>query len=263
MAMHPGDAFARLSPPGPKACKICGALALVYGEVDFNKSCAEAIGTVLPRSGIAIAYNRCPKCEFLFSTSFDRWTTRDFLENIYNDRYAAIDPDYEAVRPAASAALLDRAFETRKAEISILDYGGGNGALARRLVAAGFRSAETYDPLVAEFATLPSGKFSVLACFETLEHTPDPLGAIKQITTLVDEPGIVVLSTVVQPADFAVQGLGWWYVGPRNGHISIFSRQSLVAAWSAFGFTVASVDHASHVAFRKIPDFARHLFGQT
>ncbi len=59
--------------------------------------------------------------------------------------------------------------------------------------------------------------------------------------------------------DFAAWGLGWWYVGPRDGHISIFSRKSLIAAWRRFGFTLGSFNDNFHVAFRKLPNFAKHL----
>jgi SAM-dependent methyltransferase len=255
------SALSRLAPPGPKRCKICGALALVYGEVDFNKSCHDITGTVLPHSGTAIVYNRCPKCEFLFTTAFERWSKQDFIENIYNDQYVAVDPDYKTDRPASNAGFLSRLFEKDKAALSVLDYGGGNGILAQSLRTAGFQAADTYDPLVAEFSTLPSKKFAVVSSFETLEHTPDPQGAIAEIGKLVDDPGIVVFSTMVQPGDFTTQGLDWWYVGPRNGHISIFSRKSLTAAWKHAGFAFGSFNDNVHVAFREIPAFAKHLFG--
>ena len=91
----------------------------------------------------------------------------------------------------------------------MLDYGGGNGTLARLLAGAGFRAAQTYDPLVPEFSARPNGKFAVVSSFEALEHTPDPLATIQELSALVDEPGIAVFTTVVQPADFAKQGLGW------------------------------------------------------
>jgi SAM-dependent methyltransferase len=260
-AHRPANAFSRLAPSGPRQCKICGDLALVHGQVDFSKSCAEVTGTVLPHSGLSIAYNRCPRCEFLFSASFDDWTRQDFIENIYNEDYGRVDPDYEAARPAANAGFLCRLFDKRKSTLSLLDYGGGNGALARALLAAGFAEAATFDPLVAKYSAVPGRKFAVVASFETLEHTPDPLAAIRQMAELLQEPGIIVFSTLVQPRDFATQGLAWWYVGPRNGHISIFSRKSLAAAWRSVGFTLGSFNDNAHVAFREIPDFARHLFG--
>jgi SAM-dependent methyltransferase len=209
---------------------------------------------------VAIEYNHCPDCGFLFSAALDGWTQQDFLEKIYNEQYLAVDPDYVERRPTANASFITNLFAAAKASLSVLDYGGGNGMLARVLRDRGFAAADTYDPLVNEFARLPDRKFPIVCSFETLEHTPDPLTAMGDIAKLLDEPGIAVISTAVQPADFEAQGLGWWYAGPRNGHISLFSRKSLERACRSCGLRFGSFDDITHVAFRAIPDFARHLF---
>ena len=112
----------------------------------------------------------------------------------------------------------------------------------------------TYDPFVAEFANSPPGKY----CFETLEHMPDPVAGIGDIVAHL-EPGLVLFSTMLQPADFDPLGMDWWYVGPRNKHISMFSRGALAKAWGRHGYRTGSFDDNMHVAFRTLPDFARHL----
>ena len=73
----------------------------------------------------------------------------------------------------------------------------------------------------------PEGKFDIITCFETLEHLPDPIDGLARMIECVAEPGIIFYSTLVQPADFDNQGMAWWYVGPRNGHVSIFTKQAL------------------------------------
>ncbi len=254
------DAFRRLTPPGPKLCKICGAVAPLAGAVDFNKSCVEFQGTYLPRHGIAIDYNRCPACGFLFTAAFDGWSKQDFLDTIYNNDYALVDPEYRDFRPKSNTSFLSNLFVERKGELAVLDYGGGNGTLARLLREAGFASAETYDPLVAEFSTLPSKRYPLVCSFETMEHTPDPRATIREMSALLADPGMIIFSTLLQPADFESKGLSWWYAGPRNGHISLFSRKSLEFAWRKEGLRYGSFDHVMHVAFREIPAFARHLF---
>jgi SAM-dependent methyltransferase len=253
------DAFRRLAPPGPKLCKICGAVAPLAGTIDFNKSCVEFQGTFLPRLGIAIDYNRCPACGFLFTAAFDGWSKQDFLETIYNDDYALVDPEYRDFRPGHNANLLLRAFAEHKSELTVLDYGGGNGALAEALKAAGFASAGTYDPFVPEFDRFPQTTFNVVSSYETLEHTSDPLETIGEIASLVAEEGLVMFSTMAPPGDAVHPALDWWYVAPRNGHISIFTAAALAMAWQKFGFTVASAGLGSHIAYRTLPDFARHL----
>jgi len=55
--------------------------------------------------------------------------------------------------------------------------------------------------------------------------------------------------------------LTWWYASPRNGHISLFSRKSLVLAAIKYHFNMGSFSNGLHVLFRsEIPSWAEHLF---
>jgi len=253
--------IAALRPPStePSPCKICGAAAALFGVVDFNRSCEDFRRRPLPLAGVAVYYRRCGFCGFLFSDGFDDWPPAAFARHIYNDGYAAVDPDYAETRPVANAATVGRLFARDKARLRILDYGGGAGRLAQLLRADGFLAAETYDPFVPAFARLPAAVFDVVTCFETLEHLPDPNAGIAAIAARVAPSGLVLLTTLVQPADFDKQGMSWWYIGPRNGHISLFSRRALAQAWRRHGFKLGSYDDNTHIAFRALPDFARHL----
>ena len=76
---------------------------------------------------------------------------------------------------------------------------------------------------------------------------------------LLSDPGLIIFSTLLQPADIEQQGLSWWYVGPRNGHVSLFSRESLERLLNPYGLTFGSFNDGFHVLFREVPDFARHF----
>ena len=65
---------------------------------------------------------------------------------------------------------------------------------------------------------------------------------------------MILYSTLVQPADFDNQGLNWWYVGPRNGHISMFTRPSLAAMWGRHGYKNVSLSDNIHFAYRTMPE---------
>ena len=253
--------IAALRPPSPEAvpCKICGAAAALYGVVDFNRCCEEARRRYLPLIGIPIYYRRCHSCGFLFSDGFDDWTADDFKRHVYNGDYLAVDPDYAEARPAFCAGLIARLFGKDKARLRVLDYGGGAGKVGQLLRADGFLAAETYDPFTPGHARLPQTTFDLVTCFETLEHLPDPNAGLAEIAARVADPGIVLFTTLLQPADFDNQKMGWWYIGPRNGHISLFSRQALGLAWQRHGFSFGSFDDDKHIAFRRLPDFAKHL----
>jgi 2-polyprenyl-6-hydroxyphenyl methylase/3-demethylubiquinone-9 3-methyltransferase len=245
--------------PGPTPCKICRQPASIYGAVDFNRCCEIPDGVKLPLLGIPVYYRRCGSCGFLFTDAFDDWSQDDFKTHIYNDGYLAVDPEYAEIRPRSNARLVQRLFGAHKPDMRILDYGGGNDVLCAELRAAGFPVAVTYDPFVPEHAQAPAGKFDLVTCFETLEHMPDPLAGIGAIAANLAEPGLVLFSTLLQPPDFDSLGLNWWYVGPRNGHISLFSRDALVKAWGQHGCQTGSFNSNLHVAFRTLPKFAKHL----
>jgi 2-polyprenyl-6-hydroxyphenyl methylase/3-demethylubiquinone-9 3-methyltransferase len=237
-------------------CKCCGATALPYGVVDFHKNCEIYRREVLGISGVPIYYYRCPACRFIFTTAFDDFTKDDFLRYVYNDDYLLVDPDYLGERARWNADLLVHLFSgTRPGRI--LDYGGGNGALADHLRAAGFPAVETFDPFVPRHSARPPGRFDCVLCFEVVEHSTDPERTFADICDSLDDPGLILFSTQLQPPDIDRQGLNWWYAGPRNGHVSLFSRASLQALLEPFGFGLASFNHSLHALFREIPDFAK------
>jgi hypothetical protein len=240
-------------------CKICRQSSLLYGVVDFNRGCVIPHGAQLPLSGIPIYYRRCGACGFLFTDAFDEWSRDDFEAHIYNDGYLVVDPDYSNLRPRGNARLVQDLFGAHKDRLRVLDFGGGNDALCSELRVAQFAIAITYDPFVDEHAQAPQGTFNLITCFETLEHMPDPLAGIGAITEKLADPGLVMFSTLVQPRNFDQLGMTWWYVGPRNGHISMFSRDALARAWSHHGYKLISFDDNLHFAFRSLPEFAGHL----
>jgi SAM-dependent methyltransferase len=237
----------------PLACKICGHGAPLYGVHDMHRPCQITNTFQLPLSGVPIYYRRCGNCGFLFTDAFDDWTEQEFKAHIYNDGYLAFDPDYLTVRPTGNAGLVTNLWAQHKDSIRVLDFGGGNDVFCSALRASGFREAVTYDPMVPEYASKPDGKFDLVTCFETLEHMPDPVAGIGKMIDCLAEPGAVFYSTLAQPADFDRLGMSWWYVAPRNGHVSIFTRQALTLAWGRHGYKNASLTDGTHLAFRDLP----------
>jgi 2-polyprenyl-6-hydroxyphenyl methylase/3-demethylubiquinone-9 3-methyltransferase len=239
-------------------CKCCGALAFPYGVVDFHKNCEIYRRKVLDISGVPIYYYRCPECQFIFTTAFDHFTKEDFLRYIYNEEYLVVDPDYREARPRGNAAALCRLFTGAKPR-RILDYGGGQGILAELLRAEGFSQVDTYDPFVPRYSARPPDRFDCVVSFEVVEHSTDPPRAFADMNDFLTGSGLILFSTLLQPADIDRQGLNWWYAGPRNGHVSLYSRASLEKVVQPFGFKIGSFNENFHVLFREVPDFAKHL----
>ncbi len=239
-------------------CKCCGALATLYGVVDFHKNCEIHRRRVLDLSGIPIYYHRCTLCRMIFTTAFDHFTVDDFRQYIYNDEYLLVDPDYPEARPRANAGIVNSLFPIARPR-QVLDYGGGNGTLGRCLSAAGFSSVTTYDPFVPDHATRPDGRFECVVSFEVLEHSTDPARTFADMNELLADPGLILFSTLLQPEDIDRQGLNWWYAAPRNGHVSLYTRASLAKVVRPFGLKFRSFNESMHVLYREVPDFASHF----
>jgi len=242
--------FPSSAAPAVAPCKICGEPAPFYGMADFNRGCLEAAQASMGTYGFAIYYRRCPACEFLFTDAFDQWSQDDFHAHIYNSEYERVDPDYVQKRPANTAGFIAKLFEAHKSTLRVLDYGGGNGHFADCLRGLGFANCDTYDPFTPGFDTPPAGTYTLVTCFETMEHTPDPGACVQAIMDRLAEAGVVVFSTLLQPDDMDKIGMRWWYIGPRNGHISLHSKKSLKLLWERYGCVVESVDEDVHMASR-------------
>lgn len=235
------------------ACKVCQGPSALYGVVDMNRPCEIQKGMQFPLSGVPIYYRRCAACGFLFTDAFDDWGLGEFKTHIYNDDYHMFDPEYEVKRPTGNAGTVSSLWAPHKAGMRVLDYGGGNDVLCTVLRANGFKEAITYDPMVPEHAGHPDGRFDLVTCFETLEHLPDPVTEIGKIAAFVADQGAVLYSTLTQPDDIGNYGVAWWYVGPRNGHVSIFTKEALATAWARHGYKTVALNQGTHLAYRQLP----------
>jgi hypothetical protein len=89
----------------------------------------------------------------------------------------------------------------------------------------GFHSITNYDPFSSP--ARPDGKFSLITCFEVIEHTVSPRACLEDMLSFLAPGGCIVFSQPLQPDNIeAVRG-SWWYIGPRNGHASIFTADAL------------------------------------
>ena len=241
-------------------CPICDAAAAMLDVVDFNKCCEETRGVRLPLSGRPIYYFLCPACGFCFAPEMYRWTLKQFEARVYNDGYAAVDPDYVQVRPEANAASLLKMLPQFPRDLRHLDYGGGAGLLSQTLRGAGWNST-SYDPFV-DLGVDPEtlGSFSLITAYEVFEHVPDVDALMATIGARLAPDAVVLFTTLLSDGQIdAGQRLTWWYASPRNGHISLFSRQALSRLTGRHGFQFGSFTDGFHALWRTPPAWARHL----
>jgi SAM-dependent methyltransferase len=240
-----------------RPCPICDAPSVPLDVVDFNKSCKK----ILPLAGIPIYYSLCDQCGFCFAPDMYEWTLEEFELRVYNDEYVEVDPDYVHVRPSANATALIAMFGKSGAGIDHLDYGGGHGLLSDLLRDSGWKSA-SYDPFVDTQLQIDQlGKYDLITAFEVFEHVPDVKQLASDLSILLNPEGMILFSTLLSDGDIhRDQRLVWWYASPRNGHISLFSTNSLYALAVGTGFSCKSFTKDFHAFWRTIPQWALHIF---
>lgn len=243
-------------------CTICGGVCIPLDVIDFNRSGgAETRGDFRPLSGIPIYYYLCKQCSFCFAPEISKWSLNDFSEKIYNEEYIEVDPDHEKVRPEENAAGLIKMFKGKEKYIKHLDYGGGNGLLSNLIKKSGWDSL-SYDPFINKEVNIKElESFNLITAFEVFEHVPDVNDLMSQLDSLLKEDGIILLTTLFSDGNIEQNHrLSWWYASPRNGHISLFSKNSLYTLAGKYRFQVASFSSGFHVLYRRIPLWAAHMF---
>jgi SAM-dependent methyltransferase len=203
-------------------CKVCGAPAPFFDVVDFQKCVGfYAFGP----SGVSVPYHRCGPCGFLFTPFFDDWLHSDFARFIYNADYAALDPDYASLRPKSTAETMSRVLSEYR-DARILDYGAGSGVFAECMAELGFPHVTSYDPF--SMPARPSGKFDIAVCIEVIEHSPNPAALVSDVASFLAPESCILLGESLQPAEIdSIRG-NWWYIAPRNGHVSTFADRTFV-----------------------------------
>lgn len=250
------------APPDSVACPVCSTATVLYDVVDFNKSCEEARQLFLPLSGKPVYYHHCPACAFMLAPEFGQWSDEDFQQHVYNERYIDIDPDYVSKRPLGNADFLHTLFGDQHRQIRHLDYGGGSGVLSDKLASKGWNSI-SYDPFPRNERKIAElGKFNLISAFEVFEHVPDVNELMDNITSLMEDECVVIFSTLLSDGHIKPNNrLTWWYASPRNGHISLFSKQSLVTLAEQRGLQFGSFSGGLHCLFNRLPRWASKLTG--
>lgn len=242
------------------SCPVCSNPTFLFDVVDFSKSCEEKNGKFLKLSGEPIYYYCCEVCNFLFAKEMYLWSPEKFKTKIYNKDYIDVDPDYLKLRPQNNANIISEMFKNQKVDIKHLDYGGGNGLLSKKLKEDGFDS-KSYDPFTDLNININNiGKFNLITAFEVFEHVADVKKLMNNLKLLLEDQGLILFSTLISDNKIIKnQRLTWWYVAPRNGHISIFSRKSLSTLSRNFELNFGSFDNGFHILCKKVPSWASHL----
>ena len=240
-------------------CKCCKGPTSFFAQYDFSRTCEDQKGPVFASSGILIPYYRCRTCGFVFTSYFDGWSKKDFAERIYNSDYIRADPEFTGERPKYLAEQFAIMLAPLRAQLNNLDYGGGEGRLIQELKQRGFERGEVFDPFFSAGAR-PEKQFNLVMAIEVVEHSVDPAQLFRDVLSYLTPDGVVLFTTALQgrKAD-----PGWWYIAPRNGHVSIHSAASLQRLATAAGVKCLSLHDNAHLLYRdRRSTIAREIAGR-
>jgi hypothetical protein len=233
----------------PARCSVCSGNDLrAFGEKDFGDSGADHFEQrrVFADYGVAVAYHQCRTCRFTFTAAFDDWSPADFETHIYNDDYVLSDKPFVSERPLRNAAMVAGLYYRERESVDILDVGGGKGVFAAALREAGF-SAATRDLYFMGSEAGADQRFDLITSFEVIEHVrhEQQHGWMAALAGQLRDSASarVLVSTELISAGHTID---WWYLCPRNGHISVHSAQSLTLLAAAAGLRVFSVNPSVH-----------------
>jgi 2-polyprenyl-3-methyl-5-hydroxy-6-metoxy-1,4-benzoquinol methylase len=191
----------------------------------------------------------CHGCDLLFAEPQEELNLGKAYEQ------AAFDSGRESACAAVTyrrvlAGVLGRLPE----RAGLLDIGAGDGAFLREMLRAGFREMIGLEPSEAPIRAADSsvrgmlqqgmfgqelfepGRFSLITCFQTIEHVTDPLGLCKEACRLLQPGGAFAI--IAHNRRGVVNRL----LGRKSPifdveHLQLFSERSIEGLMKAAGFS--------------------------
>jgi SAM-dependent methyltransferase len=190
-----------------RPCPICGSTdeSRVFSDARLDASRLDAFAFA-SRKIPEYMHHRlilCSACDLLYASPAP---SVESVATAYRD--ASFDSGEEARYASRTYAeylrpILDRLPD----EDGAIDIGTGDGAFLRELLAAGFRGVVGVEPSTTPISSAPDeirslirneifhpdhfqpGRYSLITCFQTMEHVHDPLGLARGAHALLKEGG--------------------------------------------------------------------------
>lgn len=215
-------------------CKVCGGPC----RVAFSLPASKLTGHPIPDLPSDCPYFECERCHFLFATLHDDADHSALYDETYWDEQ---DPDWHGrVNQTLRLVLLaNRLLGIDPWRLRILDFGCGMGTFVHSARESLGLQAWGTDIIRPRFGVEhflenpPAGGFDLVVACEVIEHLADPLGVLRKMKGWLAPGGVFAFQTAYY--DRASCGRDWWYLGPANGHISLYSPEALERLFTALG----------------------------
>ncbi|MFZ4856588.1 MAG: class I SAM-dependent methyltransferase [Desulfuromonadaceae bacterium] len=237
-----------------RLCPLCGSsdISSIFAEADFTIERLDSFAFASRKMPEYMHYRLvdCPVCDLLYSTPLPR---EEYLMRGYSE--ASYDSGVEAHFAAATYAQLLAGFVSRLPDRhGALDIGAGDGAFLEQLVTLGFDQIAGVEPSRAPIAAarpeirpllkegnfngeeFPSASFSLVTCFQTLEHIYDPLVMAQGVYRLL-KPGGAAFFICHNRRALSARLLGRKSPIFDIEHLQLFSPQSARHLLEQTGFT--------------------------
>ena len=206
-------------------CKLCGGFSPPFDSVDFFKYCSPTDPFAFGFAGIHVGLSALPVTAASSSpTSSTTGRRKNSPPTSTTPTMRGSTRNTPTSGPPTSPRMVAERLGTLR-DIDILDYGSGSGAFAERMAAHGFANITNYDPFSSP--ARPDGKFSLITCFEVIEHTVSPRACLEDMASVPRTRRLHRFLPAAAAADIETIRGSWWYIGPRNGHASIFTGDAL------------------------------------
>lgn len=206
-------------------CKICGGRAVEKFALPKSK----LTGHPIPDLVSDCPYFECQDCEFLFATALDEQDHSVLYDETYWDNQ---DPDWGGrVNQTLRLVLMANKILGRNPwELKVLDFGSGMGTFVASARDQLQMDVWGHDIIAPKFGKewfvpeLPVEKFDAIVSCEVIEHLPDPVAILSRALKSLKPRGVFAFQTAHY--DPSACGRDWWYLGPANGHISLYSTEA-------------------------------------
>jgi SAM-dependent methyltransferase len=188
-------------------CKICSKEAIEK----FSLPSLKRSGGPIDVKGEAVFYYECQSCYFLFANH----------EADYGSAYwSGLDPVHDG-RVLETLRLF--LWAGGRQGVSVLDYGCGKGHFVKKAREMGLTAygADLGDPRgVGLYPLEQAPRADIVTACEVVEHFTNPMESFKHVRELARG------SFAFQTAYYDPRSCGrdWWYLGPANGHVSLYSE---------------------------------------